>query len=631
MAEVLTPSPEGSFYNSHKSSPASSSLFLGTSPPASSSSTPPTPRPIVSQPLPDHADHKERISLPAASLQSSRASSSNLSSLAHQEPMSISSGISLADKYSQQDDFEEDYPCFDGFLQSSEPSDSSDEQTESNTTVSDTTASDSPLPTPVADDTAIKQEPSQHVDYLSHDWREEDVWSSWRHIVSQRKVYGQQSRLENAAWRTWVKSKYHLPTVSPETLNWLKESDVTWLYGPLKPANKHPITHHESTTSTAVSRNASFTHKKPILKKRSMSEVMLQRSISASSLLKQAAASIEAQGRRSALKKSHERTYSDFVPGPNSEVPSRDQIDYFTSKSTSTSDTPSDCREKRHIRFDEKVEQCIAVECKRIDEEDEDEAIESETTASSSDSEDDGVVMMKRLKRPNMRRNTSGNGLLGSRNSSHGNLKTIETLPSTTLKYKHDAPQEAEQPQQASGLTRSWSSSKLSPSASQETLRPSRPSRNFLIEPEDDDDTGTAASSGWSFGASNPKSSLGAAASPSEETPPTINSPSSRHSANAAAVHQARANGGYTISRDSFDDDEDEAVRRAYGLQPSSSTESAEPCEMEGMRRTESGMFMPYEEDEDDLMAAGMFGRLSETVNTARDIAHVLWNVGWRK
>ena len=134
--------------------------------------------------------------------------------------MSVSSGMSLADKYSQQDDLEEDYPCFDGFLQSSEPSDSSDEQTESNTTISDTTASDSPLPTPVADDTAIKQEPSQHVDYLSHDWREEDVWSSWRHIVSQRKVYGQQSRLENAAWRTWVKSKYQLPTISPETLNW---------------------------------------------------------------------------------------------------------------------------------------------------------------------------------------------------------------------------------------------------------------------------------------------------------------------------------------------------------------------------------------------------------------------------
>ena len=222
MAEVLAPSQngEGSFYNSRKSSPASSSLFLGTSPP-STSSTPPTPRPTFSSPPPmDHAEHNERVSLPAPSLAPSRASTSNLASMAQQDPTPVSNGISLADKYSRQDDFEDDYPCFDGFLQSSEPSDSSDEQTESNTTVSDTTASDSPLPTPVADDTAIKQEPSQHVDYLSHDWREEDVWSSWRHIVSQRKVYGQQSRLENAAWRTWVKSKYHLPTVSPETLNW---------------------------------------------------------------------------------------------------------------------------------------------------------------------------------------------------------------------------------------------------------------------------------------------------------------------------------------------------------------------------------------------------------------------------
>jgi len=361
-----------------------------------------------------------------------------------------------------------------------------------------------------------------------------------------------------------------------------------------------------------------------------MSEVMLQRSISASSLLKQAAASIEAQGRRSVLKKSHERTYSDFVPGSNSEIPSRDQIDYFTSRSTSGTETPSECREKRHIRFDDKVEQCIAVDCKRMDEDD-DEAIESETTAaSSSDSEDDGMVMMKRLRRPAARRGTCSVGM-GSRNGSHSNLKTIETLPATTLKYKRE-PDEENALKPTSGLARSWSSTKLSPSASQETLRPTRPSRNFLLGQDEDEDD-SAATSGWSFGASNPKSSLGAAASPSEETPPTLTSTSKRDSANAAAVQQARLNGGYAISRDSFDDDDDgDAVRSAYGAPSSSSSnDSAETCEMEGMRRTESGMFMPYEEDEDDLMAAGMFGKISETVNTARDIAHVLWNVGWRK
>ena len=70
------------------------------------------------------------------------------------------------------------------------------------------------------DDTAIENEPTRHVDYLSHSWKEEDVWASWRHVVSKRKVYSNSARLENASWRTWAKSKYQLKTVSPETLNW---------------------------------------------------------------------------------------------------------------------------------------------------------------------------------------------------------------------------------------------------------------------------------------------------------------------------------------------------------------------------------------------------------------------------
>ena len=43
-------------------------------------------------------------------------------------------------------------------------------------------------------------------------------------------------------------------------------------------------------------------------------------------------------------------------------------------------------------------------------------------------------------------------------------------------------------------------------------------------------------------------------------------------------------------------------------------------------------MFMPYDEhDDDDLMAAGLLGKVVDTVNTAKDIAHVIWNVGWRR
>ena len=70
------------------------------------------------------------------------------------------------------------------------------------------------------DDIAVRTQPSRHVDYLSHNWREEDIWSSWKLIVSRRGDYNNSARLENASWRTWMKSKNNLDTVSAETLNW---------------------------------------------------------------------------------------------------------------------------------------------------------------------------------------------------------------------------------------------------------------------------------------------------------------------------------------------------------------------------------------------------------------------------
>jgi hypothetical protein len=70
------------------------------------------------------------------------------------------------------------------------------------------------------DDTAIKAQPWRNVDYLSHDWKEADIWSSWKYITSRREEHPNNARLENASWRTWTKYKNNLKTVSPETLNW---------------------------------------------------------------------------------------------------------------------------------------------------------------------------------------------------------------------------------------------------------------------------------------------------------------------------------------------------------------------------------------------------------------------------
>ena len=70
------------------------------------------------------------------------------------------------------------------------------------------------------DDTAVRSKPSRHIDYLSYNWKEEDIWSSWKHILSKRNAYSNGARLENALWRAWTKLKDELQTVSPESVNW---------------------------------------------------------------------------------------------------------------------------------------------------------------------------------------------------------------------------------------------------------------------------------------------------------------------------------------------------------------------------------------------------------------------------
>ncbi|KAF3050257.1 hypothetical protein E8E11_004802 [Didymella keratinophila] len=454
------------------------------------------------------------------------------------------------------------------------------------TTAEGTLSTDTPLttpdPVPVSeDDTAVRKEPSRHVDYLSYEWREEDIWSSWRHIVEHRSVYGERSRLENASWRTWAKSQFKLKTVSPETLNWLKDVDVTWLYGPLQPACNRFASQQNSEPVSRLSKSSSFLGnvKKPILKKRSMSEAMLQRSLSTSSLVAEAAEM--AQKQRTPTAQLERRKPRPIIGRKTSDLPtasslmsrttSREPTDYFTSRSTSGLHTPFD-GEKKHIRFDDKVEQCIAIETKDGDDDEDD--FNHNPWASQNDedsSSDEGVIMMKRS-RKNRRRPLSRTSSKTNVTTAKATNKTIEKLPSTTLKYRTDSPDVTEQQQSHSlGF---WRSSRLSPSPSQETLRPSHPSSNFLL-PEDDDDEEYFNPSG-AFGVQRPAT-------------PTASDP-----------HSLR--------------------NRHLDVPPESG----------GLRRTASGMIAPFEDTEDEPQRGGILGSVVDTVNTARDIAHVIWNVGWK-
>ncbi|KAK2667203.1 hypothetical protein RAB80_017624 [Fusarium oxysporum f. sp. vasinfectum] len=71
------------------------------------------------------------------------------------------------------------------------------------------------------DDMAASNKPSHQVDYLSHNWRDEDIWSSWRYILRYDVERPNSIRLKNAVWRTRVKAKINMKTISPETLDWL--------------------------------------------------------------------------------------------------------------------------------------------------------------------------------------------------------------------------------------------------------------------------------------------------------------------------------------------------------------------------------------------------------------------------
>ncbi|KAK2926298.1 Nitrogen regulatory protein areA, GATA-like domain [Fusarium oxysporum f. sp. vasinfectum] len=410
------------------------------------------------------------------------------------------------------------------------------------------------------DDIAISSRPSRHVDYLSHNWREEDIWSSWRYIVMRRGNLPDSVRLENAAWRTWIQAKNNLKTISPETLDWLKDCDITWLYGPMHSALDALDSTQTEPSKVPLSKTNSDVNldKKSILKRRSLSEVMLQRSLSTASLLKQATAAVKTQEARGSFRPHVGRSPADCLSQPFSQRQLGGENSSVSSSTKSSGITSPTC-ERKHTHFNERVEQCIAVEVKGVEHSNK----ELDTGRYGNDSDlEDGVM----LKRANIRRRSLFQRRALETEPAEG--KTITMLPSTTLKYRKDTPE----PRRTASK---HSRSPVIPSSSLQDLRPAKqPRMLFVGEGEDDslDNVMLNFSIGW-------------------PSPPAQG-----------------ANDGL--------------------CRPLSSDR---PCEEPaGMRRTLSGMSMPYEERGASL-EDGILDRVIDTVNTARDIAYVIWSVGWRK
>lgn len=166
----------------------------------------------------------------------------------------------------------------------------------------------------------------------------------------------------------------------------LKDFDVTWLYGPLQAGSDNSLRMRSSSrpNSCRISKSNSFLNKRPILKNRSISEMMLHRSLSESSLLKQAVAILQAQKFRGSGRRCNK---------PGAGWATFDVTSPFSLRRTSREN-------EKHIQFNEQVERCIALDVNG----DEDEELDSSSRKATS------------------------------RASLSVDSKTIAMLPSTTLK-----------------------------------------------------------------------------------------------------------------------------------------------------------------------------------------------------
>ncbi|KAJ3373149.1 hypothetical protein GGF31_001138 [Allomyces arbusculus] len=79
--------------------------------------------------------------------------------------------------------------------------------------------------------------PQQYVDYLHHDWNDEDLADSWKLVTKLKngplKAGGKGERLEYITWRIWWQRKGMLGKAHPYSIQWEKDATNLYALGPL--------------------------------------------------------------------------------------------------------------------------------------------------------------------------------------------------------------------------------------------------------------------------------------------------------------------------------------------------------------------------------------------------------------
>ena len=344
-----------------------------------------------------------------------------------------------------------------------------------------------------------------------------------------------------------------------------KEHDIVWLYGPKYPHSENAKERADGAPSPSISVASSATGgKKSILKRKTISQTLLQHSLLTNSLLKRAGAIINAQNA--------EGNPNFLSSNASTSHTHSDSMATLTSASSVTSESSSVVR---RVGFKQSVEQAIAVERHYPD-------------YQCDDRDDENSLLT-------MKPSATPRKVIRHRRTSGSEISIVH-LPSTTLK---SCPETA--PKRSSAIQLPWflsqsalesgPSPSISRSPSAETLRPvkSDSHNNFLLYEDDyEEDLDSTSWAQWG----------------------------------------SKAAAGFDSSwfSRSWGDKEEQQQSTPY----TQSSGVFEPFEEQGRDgRQAAHVDADMDEDEEFRMNYGLFGKVIDTVNTARDIAHVIWNVGW--
>jgi len=417
----------------------------------------------------------------------------------------------------------------------------------------------------------------------------------------------------------------------------LKDCDVTWLYGPLQSGSS--LTKHNleptspvisepelqrSHSSHNMSRSSSFSApSKPILKKRSHSEVMLT-TLSGKThgnLLTRAAQAVQDERRRELEEqelreeqrknpltpahviRSHQRmrrkgstdintippespfTVQDVTAPRHTSIVAPARTDYFGTghwtSSSSGGQTPST---SKHIHFNDRVEQCIAVDVKDDD----------EVAVEDDESEDEGLFIGKARH-------------VVTKPEQH---YTIAKLPATTLRPGDEPIRE---PPQVAFNT--------SPPSRQSPSRQSHDD-SAIVEPSgfyyDEGGAFSSSASPPDFPPHPSSAQVDENADDFSFDRPFASQSISENISNNSSAHTSTASSRRS-SNLSFDLEEESQRRASVAAIPI-------PTAHRAMNPRDHGSLMGEEEDEEGM---GIVGLAADAISTAKDLVGVLWNAGW--